>query len=119
MTKEAKWELAGTKGMNSKRFKKTFKTQAARETWIDKNWQDIDNLTTRDPDPDSPAEKIKEAYETAYKKAYKTAMQIIYNIEKHRRDFYQTTDAGRINYGQVGDMGHIAAELKETNDFIS
>ena len=43
------YEVAGVKGMKSKPFKKSFKTAEAREKWIEKNEDDIDELRFRDP----------------------------------------------------------------------
>ena len=42
------YELAGVKGLKSKPFRKSFKTAEARERWIEKNIDDIDELVTRE-----------------------------------------------------------------------
>jgi hypothetical protein len=40
-----KIEIHGTKGMQNKPFRKTFKNQTALETWLDKNADGADDIT--------------------------------------------------------------------------
>jgi hypothetical protein len=49
LVEAGEYEVSGVKGMNSKRFKKSFKTAEAREKWIEKNEDDIDELKFRGP----------------------------------------------------------------------
>ena len=47
---EKAFEVCGVKGMKSKPFRKTFKTQAAFERWMEKNGDDVEIHAFRDLD---------------------------------------------------------------------
>jgi hypothetical protein len=53
---ESTYEVYGTMGMNSKSFRKSFKTEAAREAWLDKNSENISVHGFADPEPASVEE---------------------------------------------------------------
>ena len=48
MRDEIKIEAYGVKGMNNKQWRKTFKSQAAFEAWLDKNEGDVEVYGTRE-----------------------------------------------------------------------
>jgi len=52
------WEVAGVKGMNSKRFRKTFKSEEARARWVEKNKDEIDDLKFRDPENNEAIDQV-------------------------------------------------------------
>lgn len=52
------YEVYGVKGMNSKPFHKNFKTDAARQAWLDKNEGDIEVHGFRDPE-EAKTESVK------------------------------------------------------------
>ena len=63
-------------------------------------------------------EAVRTAYRENAEKITAMLIDLSKRLEKHRTRFDKTLDAGRTDWGYVGDLGHVAAELTKITEFL-